>query len=99
MADIPRSESRARTPGVRNRYHSGQGHTAENVIVFIICMAALCAGFFFFGTWGMWDLALEPWMFSLGLALSTISFMLPLWFLRSKTARRAQHGKELTLDS
>ncbi|MCP3426850.1 hypothetical protein NBM05_12750 [Rothia sp. AR01] len=99
MADIPRSESRAATPGLKNRYHSGQGHAAENIIVFVICMAALVGGFVLFGTWGMWDLALEPWMFALGLALSIGSFLVPLWVIRSKTASHSQHGKQLTLDS
>ncbi|MCT1366538.1 MULTISPECIES: hypothetical protein [Kocuria] len=86
------ANSEASHPKVRN--HSGEGHLASNLVMFIFCMILLVASFYCFGLWISDSKAWLP--FAIAIVLYGLTFLVPFQLLSSKTAKHSTSGKDIT---
>lgn len=70
----------------RGRTHSGQGHAAENVIVFTIMFLMFLGGIYLMS----FILDVHYFAFGIGLGLCLLAFFIPLLFDNSKALLKAK---------
>ncbi|GAA1768623.1 hypothetical protein [Kocuria aegyptia] len=75
------------------RSHSGQGHTVNNLIFLVLCMAIMIGSFIAFASYPN-----SPLVWFVGLGLYTLALLIPVGLLRGSTAKKAAGGRSVLMD-